>query len=280
MRSTTSAPPQLASHRRIFTVLLAAVCLSLACALPAFAQTIERQWTVEFTGTEMKDDGSADIAQAISGMQPGDSAQFDIDLFESYDGSADWYMRNEVLKSMEESFTDANSNSGGAYSYRLVYTNPQGEEKVILENETVSGDAGTGTTQGLFDATTATGDWFYLDTLPSQAHAKVVLSVAIDGETHGNPYFDTNAKVQLSFAAEPAKDNPEEPTAPVEPQTPREETPSTPTTDKNENDLSQTGDALQLGGLIAVAVVAAAVIVAVVVRNRRANKQEKEGEAR
>lgn len=280
MRTMTSAPPQLASHRRIFAVLLATVCLSLACSLPAFAQTIERQWTVEFTGTEMKDDGSADIAQAISGMQPGDSAQFDIDLFESYDGSADWYMRNEVLKSMEESFTDANSNSGGAYSYRLVYTNPQGEEKVILENETVSGDAGTGTTQGLFDATTATGDWFYLDTLPSQAHAKVVLSVAIDGETHGNPYFDTNAKVQLSFAAEPAKDNPEEPTAPVEPQTPREETPSTPTTDKNENDLSQTGDALQLGGLIAVAVVAAAVIVAVVVRNRRANKQEKEGEAR
>lgn len=275
-----------------FGALLAAFALSLTMSAPALAQTVQKSWTVEFTGTAMKDDGSSTITKTISGMQPGDSAEFDIDLFESYNGAADWYMRNEVLKTMEKSFADANSNSGGSYSYQLVYVNPQGERKVILTNDTVSGDAGSGGTQGLFDATTATGEWFYLDTLASQARAQVILSVSIDGETHGNPYFDTNAKVQLAFAAEPAKDNPGTPSNPVTPEDsddpqdedpqeedPEEETPTEPEK-KPTKDLSQTGDMVRLGMLVVVAAVAAAVMVAVVVRNRRSNDKSEEGEAR
>lgn len=269
---------------RIVTLMAVALVLAcvaaLAAATPAFAQTIQKQWTVEFTGTQMKDDGSADITKTISGLQPGDSAEFDVDLFESYEGSADWYMSNEVLKSMEKSFTDANSNSGGSYSYSLVYVDPQGGRKVILANDTVSGDAGTGDTQGLFDATTATGEWFYLDTLNSQEKARVILTVAIDGETHGNPYFDTSARVQLAFAAEPAKENPREPNRPVvstDPETPEADTPAE---DAPKKDLSQTGDDLRLGMLVVVAVLAAAVVIAVAVHNRRTSENTKEGEAR
>ena len=271
-------------NRALATLAAAAVALVLAaCAVcaqapMAFAQTIQKQWTVEFTGAEMKDEGSAQIAQAISGMQPGDSAEFDVTLLESYDGAADWYMRNEVLKTMEESFEDANSNSGGSYSYSLVYTDPQGVRKVILSNDTVSGDAPSGQTEGLFDATTATGDWFYLDTLASQARAHVVLTVAIDGETHGNPYFDTNAKIQLAFAAEPNANDPGTPgTGLVTEEDPGDQdTPDTPkdTTEKSKTNLSKTGDNLQLGMLIAVVVIAAIALIVVLVKRRRDNEDD------
>lgn len=269
----------------VVVALVLAVAAVCATAPSALAQTIQKQWTVEFTGTEMKDDGSAQIAQVVNGLQPGDSAEFDITLFESYDGPADWYMRNEVLATMEKTFQDANA-SGGSYSYNLVYTGPQGERKVILSNDTVSGDAGTGTTNGLFDATTATDEWFFLDTLASQASGQVVLTVAIDGETHGNSYFDTNARVQLAFAAEPngttpgtpgtnlvTEEDPEDPDEPDEPDTPT--TTNTPTTTKKtDKSLTQTGDNLRIGMLVVVIVVAVVVLVVMLIKRRRDNEAD------
>ena len=45
--------------------LILAVVLSLAAVTPAFAKTIEKEWTVEFTGTAMTDQGSADIVKEL-----------------------------------------------------------------------------------------------------------------------------------------------------------------------------------------------------------------------
>ena len=115
-------------------------------------------------------------------------------------------MRNKVLSTMEDSFANANERSGGSYSYKLTYRNPKGEDKIILTNEVVSGDKGTGETKGLFDATDATGEWFFLEDLAPNATAWMMLEVSIDGETHGNTYFDTDASVQLAFAAEPTEE--------------------------------------------------------------------------
>ncbi|MCI8306204.1 MAG: hypothetical protein HFJ69_06465 [Enterorhabdus sp.] len=264
---------------------LVGVCLT---APPAFAETIKKQWTVEFTGDKMEGNGSASLLQAVNGMQPGDSAEFTIDLYESSDKAADWYMRNEVLKSMEESFDDANSNSGGSYSYRLVYISPQNEEKVILTNEVVSGDKGAGDTQGLFDATESTGEWFYLDTLAPEALAKVILTVGIDGETHGNSYFDTSARVQSSFAAEPT-DEPGTPgqATPPDPSTPKKDTPTSDQpknpadqTEKAKGKLSQTGDMIPLTIIAVVAITAGILVVVVTMRNRRESREDEEGDVR
>lgn len=264
---------------------LAGVCLT---APPAFAETIKKQWTVEFTGGKMEGNGSASLLQAVNGMQPGDSAEFTIDLYESSDKAADWYMRNEVLKSMEESFDDANSNSGGSYSYRLVYISPQNEEKVILTNEVVSGDKGAGDTQGLFDATESTGEWFYLDTLAPEALAKVILTVGIDGETHGNSYFDTSARVQSSFAAEPT-DEPGTPgqATPPDLSTPKKDTPTSDQpknpadqTEKAKGKLSQTGDMIPLTIIAVVAITAGILVVVVTMRNRRESREDEEGDVR
>lgn len=270
-----------------FCVALAALLLVPVLASTAFANTIEKQWTVKFTGTEIQDEGSEAIAQVIGGMQPGDEAKFTVELVESWDKAADWYMRNEVLETMEKSFDDANAESGGSYSYELVYISPKNEQKVILTNAVVSGDKGSGETNGLFDATESTGEWFYLDTLAPEAQAKVILTVGIDGETHGNRYFDTSAKLQLSFAAEPT----DEPGTPGRAETPPQSDTTKPTvassTDQPKKDepkstgerLSQTGDMLPLFGIAIVAIIAGVIVVVAVVRRRQSRKNE-EGEIR
>ncbi len=250
----------------LVAVLAVALALgaALAAAQPAFAKTIEKQWTVEFTGSDMTDQGSADIVKELRGMQPGDSAKFTVVMYEKYDKAADWYMKNKVLESMEKSLR-----SGGSYSYKLTYTNPKGEQKVIITNEVVSGDTGTGTTKGLFDATEATGEYFFLDTLAPQAKALMTLEVAIDGETHGNTYFDSAAQIQLQFAAEPT-DNSGTPGDATQ----TRQTPNTPA-----KKLSQTGDTIAMAAIALVALVAAVVLVAVALRQRRQKKDE-EGDAR
>lgn len=262
-----------------FLVSLAA---AIGFAAPAYAQTIEKAWTVEFTGTAMSDQGSTDIVKELNGMQPGDSAKFTVTMFENCDGAADWYMKNQVLESMEKSLR-----SGGSYSYKLTYTSPKGEDKVIITNEVVSGDSssansGAASTEGLFDATEATGEYFFLDTLAPEAKALMTLEVAIDGETHGNTYFDSDAKIQLSFAAEPtdkpgtpgdATQQEAEPSQPSQPQT----TPA-PEPQKSTNPLSQTGDAIALGLVMAVVAVSAIVLVVALVNKRR--QKNKEDDAR
>ena len=268
--------------------LCAALGVVAVSATPALAKTYNEKWTVEFTGDKMVDEGTANITKTLSGMQPGDSACFTIQLKEGPQGNADWYMRNKVLSTMEDSFANANERSGGSCSYKLTYRNPKGEDKIILTNEVVSGDKGTGETKGLFDATDATGEWFFLEDLAPNATAWMRLEVSIDGETHGNTYFDTDASVQLAFAAEPTEEpgtpgNPEQP----DPGDPKQDPPKkddqksdTPkdnqqkTTDKANGKLSQTGDMLPIGIIVAVAVIAAGVVIVAAVRSRKKDHEE------
>ena len=46
-------------------------------------------------------------------------------------------------------------------------------------------------------------DFFYLDRLDSGKSGKVSLTVALDGETNGNGYQNTLARLQMAFAADP-----------------------------------------------------------------------------
>lgn len=183
--------------RRALVALLLAVCAS--CAMVAGAAGIAwaatDAWTVTFTGSSMTSDGSADINKRLSGMQPGDSATFSVRLFNDCDEEASWYMKNSVLESMETELAQ-----GGSYTYRLTYVGPDGTEETIIGNEVVSGEGAN--SEGLFDATTATGEWFFLDKIPAHGQGTVTLFVALDPESHGNSYFDTQARLQLEFAAE------------------------------------------------------------------------------
>lgn len=228
-----------------------ALVAALVCAPLAWAASTG--WTVTFTGTSMTSDGTADIAKEIGGMQPGDSATFNVKLSNDCDDAANWYMKNSVLKTMEDELA-----TGGSYTYRLVYVNAQGAEETIIGNDTVSGE-GEGSS-GLFDATTATGDWFFLDQLPAHGEGLVSLYVSIDPESHGNSYFDTTAKLQLSFAAE----------IPGSPMV--VETSGGSTTPTGGFTLPSTGDMVRLGLVVTVALVA--IVAWGIVRKRARTKEE------
>lgn len=180
---------------RIACGLVAVLLAALVACFPNTASAETDDWTVTFTGSTMTSDGSADINKRLAGMQPGDAATFNVRLFNDCSEEASWYMKNSVLRSMETELAQ-----GGSYTYRLSYIGPDGVEEVIIGNDVVSGEGAN--SQGLFDATTATGEWFFLGKLPPQGQGLVTLFVALDPESHGNSYFDTEAQLQLEFAAE------------------------------------------------------------------------------
>ncbi len=180
-------------------VLIVALVAALACAFPAVAfadqLTGSSNWSVTFTSDEkMEDNFSAnEYADQVGHLQPGDDITFTVALHHENSQAADWYMANEVLKTLEEG-----SATGSAYGYKLTYIDPSGTERELYNSETVGGDS----SQGLFEATNALDDYFYLDNLQYGDTASVKLVVSLDGETEGNAYFDKLARLQMKFAVE------------------------------------------------------------------------------
>lgn len=177
--------------------------LAAALTISASAETVHggENWQVTFTqNNEMESNfKSADLDDVIYGMQPGDNAVITLSLTNGNAASTDWYMTNKVLSSLEDSVGVA---SGGAYTYHLRYTNPQGEETTLFSSDTVGGDTVGAAGEGLHEATNALQDYFYLDTLTTGQSGKITLEVALDGETQGNSYQDTLADLQMNFAVE------------------------------------------------------------------------------
>lgn len=184
--------------RRIGVLLLTACCLIAGTAMQVRAE--ETEGKVEFTPeNKMESDfTSEEIARMVSGVQPGDTVTFTVDLSNKNSETTDWYMTNKVLESLEKYNNDA---SGGAYTYRLVYTRGT-YENVLYDSSEVGGETVSGAGQGLSEATHSLEGWFYLDTLSTGQSGKVELTVGMDGETEVNTYQNTQAALQLNFAVE------------------------------------------------------------------------------
>ncbi len=190
--------------------MAAMVALALALALGGAATTAHAEsyqggtgWCVTFDGDEMESnfDGSALADGFPSEFQPGDDATFSITLENGSGLDTDWYMTNETLATLEESNEAA---SGGNYTYRLTYTDAAGERRAIYDSEDVGGEKDAKAGTGLREATDALGDYLYLGRLGSGERGKVSLYVKVDGETMGNDYQDTLARLQMNFAVEKA----------------------------------------------------------------------------
>lgn len=186
---------------KFISIAMAAVLLMVS-PLTAFAEdyTGGDNWNVTFDGEKMTSSfNSADIDEQIyEKLQPGDSIELHVDLKNIYSGKTDWYMSNEVLKSLEDSQSVA---EGGAYTYLLKYVDAAGTETVLYDSENVGGEDKTGG-EGLHQATDSLDEYLYLDRLESNASGKVVLKVSLDGETQGNAYQNTLAVLQMNFAVE------------------------------------------------------------------------------
>lgn len=185
--------------RKIISAVMAAALAFAVLPVAAMAESIPHpgNWRVTYTADgKMTDNYSAsEYVDAVSGLQPGDDITFAITLSHENDSNADWYIANDVVKTLEEN----SEASGSAYEYRLTYTNPSGQVSTLYDSEVVGGDEGN----GLADATNALEDYIGLGQLSKGQTAKVELRVALDGETEGNAYFDTLARLKLKFAVEP-----------------------------------------------------------------------------
>ena len=188
-------------------ICLLALALAAAVILPAQAKTFTGRddWQVSFTREKelASNFRTSDMDDLVQGMQPGDQAIITLRLANQHSASTNWYMTNEVLSSPEDSRDTA---SGGAYTYRLVYTGSDGAEDVLFDSDTVGGDEIGEAGEGLNEATSGLED-FFLDTLTTGQSGVITLTVALEGETQGNGYQDTLADLQMNFAVELNDDN-------------------------------------------------------------------------
>jgi len=178
------------------TILAAFVVALLALPATAFADsyTGDSSWTVTFTTDEqLVDTYSAKYwADDVSKLEPGDDLTITVTLIQEHPSTADWYMANDVIKSLEDGKA-----KDSAYEYKLTYNGPSGS-KELYNSETVGGD----NSQGLKEATSALKDFMYLDNLTKGQTATVQLVVTLDGETEQNAYFNTLAQLKMKFAVE------------------------------------------------------------------------------
>ena len=85
-------------------VLCLAAALLLVPSFPVRAE--DRQgasgWQVTFNGKSMDSNfTSGKMSDEVNAMQPGDSVELMVTIKNVFDGQADWYMKNEVLESLE-----------------------------------------------------------------------------------------------------------------------------------------------------------------------------------
>lgn len=226
-------------------------------------------WSVAFDGEQMTSTfTSTDISDALYSLQPGDTAKIFLALRQEYKEACSWYMTNEVLQSLEDSQQVA---EGGAYSYVLTYVDPEGEETLLYSSREVGGETVNQSGEGLHQATDSLEEYFYLDTLEEGEKAGIRLEVLLEGETQGNEYQDTLARLQMNFAVELGGSS----------ETPGDDTPGGSGGGKTTGRVVKTGDTSQVlwfSLLTTGAGLACLVLLAVrLYSERKAGKQETAG---
>ncbi len=209
--------------------------------------------------------------EAKNDLQPGDTMTFKVNLRNTSSETTAWYMRNEVLQTLEKQQSIA---EGGAYTYVLTYIGPK-ETRVLYDSEAIGGsdEDGAGAVvdgnTGLEQATVALDDeeYIYLDNLGPNTNAQMTLKIGLDGETQGNDYQDTLARVELGFAVEIVDSAT---TTPSASRTPSSSSTSTTTQGAIARTSPRTGDTSQVL-LFSILTLAAGIlcIVLVVLRMRR-----------
>lgn len=176
--------------------------LALGASTAVYARDYQGKdgWTVDFDGDKMNSNfTSADLADETQNIQPGDSIELKVQIKNSGATDTDWYMTNEVVQTLEDAKSSA---SGGAYGYRLTYIDGNGTVTTLYDSSTVGGEGTGQSSEGLNQATNALQDYFYIDRLSRNESGSVHLWVQVEGETQGNGYQQTLAKLQMNFAAE------------------------------------------------------------------------------
>lgn len=177
-------------------LLAAGLLMSSAVTVRADDYKGKDGWKAEFTGREIRSNfTSQTFADEVADLLPGDSIEIRIAVKNGSDRGANWYMSSETVRSLENS----SPASGGAYTYELTYEK-KGSAKTIYSSRSV------GTGEGLHEVSDSLERFFYLDNLSKGSQGYITLKVALDGETQGNTYQNTLARLQMNFAVEGTAD--------------------------------------------------------------------------
>ena len=179
--------------KKIFSLLLAAVLAAATVCIAAAEDLTGPTWNVKYDGSSLSNDfDTVEMTEAMNDLLPGDSITFTVNMTTEADGETDYWMKNQVI----QSFEDTGSGSNGAYTFELIYNGPDGEE-IIYSSSSVGGDE----KQGLHEVE-GLEEYFYLGTLEKGEQGTLTLTIALDGATQGNGYQGTSADIQLEFAVE------------------------------------------------------------------------------
>ena len=192
--------------KKLISLLLMAL-LMLALTATTFADTIPTasDWQVTFNKQEKMESNfnSGMIADALSNVQPGDDATFIITVKNDSGETVDWYMRNHIIDSLEDTSTRGAVNGG--YSYVLNYKTSSGSMRELYNSNKVGGGFEGYTSPagpGLNEIDEALKEYMYLDRMESGKSGTVTLYVALDGESQDNSYQNAAANLQMQFAVE------------------------------------------------------------------------------
>lgn len=250
--------------RRGALACAAALAVALAAPVPAQAEhlTGTGDWKATYTSAgKMVDTYSKkEYVDQVSHLQPGDDITFTVKAVHENDTEADWYFANDVIKSLEEE-SDQNA-EGSSYEYLLTWEGPK-ESRTLYDSKHVGGDDST----GLNEATDALDEYIFLERMGKGQSGTVKLRVLMNGETEGDIYFDTMAKLKVRFAVEPVSTNP---STPPTPGTPRE----------NSRELVRTGDDLRLLPYYVAMLVSGLLLAALGAWSLRERRMEREGALR
>ncbi len=128
--------------------LLAVLILLLGLVIPAAVQAETFNGSDDWKGTFTTDATLVSnfhnnvLDDTLSEMEPGDVARFQIELVSAHASDADWYMKNNVLYSLEDRSKNA-ATAGGGYTYRLVFTGATVEGNAS-GNPSADGNGGKG----------------------------------------------------------------------------------------------------------------------------------------
>lgn len=254
--------------KSILCLVMAAI-MTVGTSMNVFAEEIPgaKTWEVNFDGKKMNSTFDASqLSAEVFKLLPGDSMELQVKVKNSSEDETDWYMTNEIKQSLEASQSAA---EGGAYEYHLTYVDHSNKETVLYSSDLVGGEGSTAAGEGLEQATDSLEDYFYLDRLKKGESGTVHLTVALDGETQGNGYQDTLAKLQMNFAVEKVEKEIEY--RPGETVNKTEVQESSVTTPK-------TGDSTKIIGLCAVALVSGLILLYFAVSSVKKKQKNKKGE--
>ena len=157
--------------------------------------------TFTFDGNDIVNSAADDDIDAkIKDLEPGDSVSFTFNYKNSSSEETEWYLSNEVVRTLEEAI--ANGDNEGGYTYKLV-NDGYSEDMTIFDSEAVGGDyTPDGIPEGLKGATDATEEYIHIDKVPAGKGGTTTLTVTLDPESQANSYMASNGQLRISYAVE------------------------------------------------------------------------------